>query len=108
MIFAEPGMCRMPEPGDTFMDMSSSVIKRKDVWTTKEEASEYFQSSPWFRGWDPRVLEIAVVSQPSACSSEPKIYFSQCRNMAFAIFLPQNILKKNQALRLNAPKNMKQ
>jgi hypothetical protein len=62
MILVEPGICRTPQPGDSIMDMSSIVLKRKDLWANREEASNYFLTSRRFHQWDPRVVETAVVS----------------------------------------------
>ena len=42
--------------------MNIAVSKRKDEWSTREEARAYFEKRfPW-QMWDPRVFELFVVS----------------------------------------------
>ncbi|TBU25228.1 alpha/beta-hydrolase [Dichomitus squalens] len=35
---------------------SAVVMKRRDVWNSREEAKKYFDARPPWKGWDPRVV----------------------------------------------------
>ena len=61
MIFIEPGIYRLPQPGDPNIDISELVLKRKDIWSTREEALRYLRKAWPTKTWDFRVLERFVV-----------------------------------------------
>ena len=47
--------------------MEESAKTRKDVWPSREAAHEWFKKRyPW-KKWDPRSLELFIVSGQSVC-----------------------------------------
>lgn len=37
-------------------------MKRRDIWTSREEAEKYFRSKPFYQAWDPRAFDAFMVS----------------------------------------------
>ena len=40
---------------------SAVVMKRRDVWNSREDAKKYFEARPPWKGWDPRVVDLYTV-----------------------------------------------
>ncbi|OLL24569.1 Peroxisomal membrane protein LPX1 [Neolecta irregularis DAH-3] len=38
--------------------LAASSAKRRDIWTSREDAAKYFSSRPFYQNWDPRVLKL--------------------------------------------------
>ncbi|GJE88943.1 alpha/beta hydrolase [Phanerochaete sordida] len=58
MLLIEPMIIRKPKPGESNLEFSESIAKRKDVWDSPEAAFRYFSSSLQWKSWDPRALKI--------------------------------------------------
>lgn len=92
MIFFKP-----PSREDAAMtvDLAGGAAKRRDIWASREEAFKSLQSRPSFKVWDPRILEIFIVSKPThrkysgcyiSCSLSWMSFDNgcmRCRNMVF-------------------------
>ncbi|THH27684.1 hypothetical protein EUX98_g6505 [Antrodiella citrinella] len=65
LILVDPIIAdRKPTPTGEFLDyMDPHIVPallRRDHWTSRAEALELFKSSPFFRRWDPAVLDIYI------------------------------------------------
>ncbi|GAO49439.1 alpha/beta-hydrolase [Saitoella complicata NRRL Y-17804] len=47
----EPGLTAGHAP-------AKASIRRRDIWSSMDEARAYFKSKPFYQSWDPRVLEL--------------------------------------------------
>ncbi|KAF3212759.1 hypothetical protein TWF192_006846 [Orbilia oligospora] len=59
VIGLDPVISPLPAlPGTSPGNPATLSAKRRDIWSSYEEAVEYFKSRPFYREWDPKVLEI--------------------------------------------------
>ncbi|KAF8153181.1 hypothetical protein B0H34DRAFT_677358 [Crassisporium funariophilum] len=45
---------------DRVLDLAAGALSRRDTWASREEALDSYNKSPFFRSWDPAVLQIYV------------------------------------------------
>lgn len=66
MILVEPMTFPKPPPpeelGGHNLDLASGAMKRRDKWSSRQEAFDALQARSSFKIWDPRVLKIFTVS----------------------------------------------
>ncbi|KAF3181054.1 hypothetical protein EYR41_012016 [Orbilia oligospora] len=59
VIGLDPIISPLPAlPGASPGNPATLSAKRRDIWPSHEEAVKYFKSRPFYREWDPKVLEI--------------------------------------------------
>ena len=62
LVLVDPMLLRKTKPGEPVLDLGAGSAKRRDIWPSRAEALRSLQSRPSFQVWDPRILEIYVVS----------------------------------------------
>jgi hypothetical protein len=84
-ILVEPMFLR-PDFGErTGKFLMEGAIKRRDVWSSREEADNLFRERS-FKSWDPRVIDLHVVRIRSM--SDAPMFLLLDRNMAYESFQP--------------------
>ena len=61
MILVGRGIYRIIQPGDPNIDIQELILKREDIWSTREDALRYLRKAWPTKTWDSRVLERFVV-----------------------------------------------
>lgn len=84
--------------------LPESAIKRRDVWSSREEATKLFRERS-LKSWDPRVIELYVVRIRSI--SDATVFLLQDRDMAYEISQPRPTLTRPEESRLNVQRSKK-
>lgn len=53
---------------DGYMPGSHPIVassRRRDIWKSREEAEQYFRTRPYYKTWDPRVVDAQIVGSYS-------------------------------------------
>lgn len=58
MILVDPMIIRKPKPGESDLEFSDAIGKRKDLWDSREAALRYFSSARQWKNWDRRVVKL--------------------------------------------------
>lgn len=61
VILVDPAILRRPRADEPDMNLADYLAKKRDIWSSREEAMQFFRSTKPHKTWNERNLEIYVV-----------------------------------------------
>ncbi|RPD76053.1 alpha/beta-hydrolase [Lentinus tigrinus ALCF2SS1-7] len=56
----QPIQEQAPKPSESIKNLVAGAVRRRDGWSSKEEAHKGFSAIPFFKAWDPSTLDVYI------------------------------------------------